>query len=148
MNFEEKTRQQNRNNPKKGRDFELRCQKILAKHLDTKFDHQAKILIGIPPKVHDFDLASADRKIICECKYYSWTVSGNSPSAKLTTIDQAVWYFSFLDDCEKIILVRKSPHPKRGETLGEYYARTKGHLLSGVQIWEIDDDDSITKLTE
>lgn len=147
MDFEEQIRQQNKNNPKKGRDFELRCQKILSNYFNMKFDHQAKIDIGNPAKSHDFDLASLDRKIVCECKYYSWTVTGKTPSAKLTTIDQAVWYFSFLDDCEKIILVRKSPHPKRGETLGAYYVRTKRHLLRDVHIWEIDDEeDTITKL--
>ena len=147
MDFEEKTRQQNSNNPKKGKDFELRCQKILSKHFDRKFDHQVKIEIGFPPKAHNFDLVSVDRKIVCECKHIRWRDNGKVPSGKIENLDQAVWYFSFLNECEKIVLVRKSPHPKRGETLAEYYIRRHGHLLRDVKIWEVDDnEDTITKL--
>lgn len=59
-------------------------------------EQEAAILIGRPPKEHKFDLANADRSIVAECKCYTWTDSGNVPSAKLMGLDEAVFYFGVL----------------------------------------------------
>lgn len=49
--------------------------------------------ISMPPKVHYVDLANEDRSIAADCKYYTWTDSGNVPGAKLTGLDEAVFRF-------------------------------------------------------
>ena len=47
----------------------------------------------IKKKGHKFDLGCSEQKVIIECKSHTWTESGNVPSAKITTWDQAMLYF-------------------------------------------------------
>jgi hypothetical protein len=75
----------NSENPKKGKDFEEKARQILGQRYKTKFRKQS-INIGNPPKPHNFDLVSDDGTIIVECKNYSWTETGNVPSAKMALI--------------------------------------------------------------
>ena len=79
-----------------GRKFQEFVQTILKEKYNTYFEQEAAIPIGRPPKEHKFDLANADRSIVAECKCYTWTDSGNVPSAKLMGLDEAVFYFGFL----------------------------------------------------
>lgn len=44
-------------------------------------------------KKHKFDLGNLENKIIVECKSHTWTVTENVPSAKITTWDQAMYFF-------------------------------------------------------
>lgn len=76
---------------------------------------------------------------VVECKCYTWTESGNVPSAKMGFTNEAAFYLSFLpDSVEKIIVMAKSTHPRRGETLAEYYFRTYRHLLGKIKVMEFD----------
>ncbi len=46
---------------------------------------------------------------------------------------------SFLPkEATKIICMVKNPHPRRGETLAEYFVRLYGHLLRNVKVFEVD----------
>ena len=72
----------NSENPHVGRKFQEFVQTILKEKYNTYFEQEAAIPIGRPPKEHKFDLANADRSIVAECKCYTWTDSGNVPSAK------------------------------------------------------------------
>jgi len=69
-------------NPEKGRSFQKLAAKILSQHFNVEFHLDYPIPIGNPPKEHRFDLVSTDHNYIGECKNYSWTKSGNVPSAK------------------------------------------------------------------
>ena len=80
----------NSENPHVGRKFQEFVQTILKEKYNTYFEQEAAIPIGRPPKEHKFDLANADRSIVAECKCYTWTDSGNVPSAKLMGLDEAV----------------------------------------------------------
>jgi len=74
-----------------------------------------------------------------ECKNYSWTETGNTPSAKIAVLNEAVLYLSHAPiDSKKIIVLRKDNNPKRKESLAEYYVRTYFHLLNEVMIMELD----------
>ena len=86
----------NSENPYVGRKFQELVQSILEKEYSTSFEQEAVVAIGKPPKGHKFDLANEDRSIVAECKCYTWTDSGNVPSAKLMGLDEAVFYFGFL----------------------------------------------------
>ena len=92
-------------------------------------------------KPHKFDFGCQDQKIIVECKSHTWTESGNIPSAKLTTWDQAMLYF-FLSprSYKKIFAVRRDLNPHTKESLAEYYIRTHFHVIPDeVEFWEADE---------
>jgi len=98
--------------------------------------------IGINEKrPHNFDLGNLTEKILVECKSHTWTEGGNVPSAKMTTWDQAMYFFHVAPKGYlKIFFVLKDYSEKRRETLAEYYIRTKSHLIpNGVEIWEFDE---------
>ena len=131
----------NHDNPKIGRTFQEEVQKWFLKNRNEKFVLEYPIHIGKPSHPHNFDVANESGTTIVECKCYAWTDSGNVPSAKLRGLNEAIFYFSFLPrETEKILVMSRAVHPKRSETLAEYYLRTNGHLLSDVKIWELNLD--------
>ena len=131
--------QGNSNNPAKGRAFQELAARVLEDHFSTPFHLDVPIAIGLPRKDHRFDLVSSDKRHIGECKNYSWTASGNVPSAKMGFCNEAAFYLSFLTgDVTRFITMRKDVHPKRQETLADYYYRTNKHLLGDVLLIEID----------
>jgi hypothetical protein len=126
-------------NAEKGRDFEGCAAQVLARHFGVRFHISYPANIGNPPKQHKFDLVSYDLKYVGECKNYSWTVSGNAPSAKIGQTNEAVFYLQHLPaEQQRFIVMRKDMHPTRLESLAEYYFRTCKHLLNDVFIVEID----------
>lgn len=134
----------NYDNPHVGRKFQEFVQTILKEKYYTYFEQEAAIPIGRPPKEHKFDLANADRSIVAECKCYTWTDSGNVPSAKLMGLDEAVFYFGFLPSgTKKLLCMKKAVFRGKHETLAEYYVRAHGHLLEDVSVIEISDDGTI-----
>jgi hypothetical protein len=131
----------NSDNMKKGRDFQKRVQLALAKACGSEFELEVKLPIGNPPKHHSFDLASADRKIVGECKAFAWTVSGNVPSAKITTLREAANYLLQLPaDTIAFIAMDRDCHPIKGHALADYFARLNGHLLGRVSLLELSSD--------
>lgn len=134
-------------NKTKGDAFRDFAKPILEKELKTELEPEQKIVIGNPMKEHAFDLANQDRSVVIECKNYTWTKAGNLPSAKISTLNEAVLYFSFLDcNVQKILCLMESKDPKRKETLARYYVNTYGHLLRDVIVYEIAEDGSLKRL--
>ena len=134
-------------NKKKGDDFRDLAMPILEKELNTTLKTEVKIFIGDPKTEHAFDLANENKSIVIECKNQTWTKAGNVPRAKISTINEAVLYFSFLDaNVRKILCLKNSVHPKRQETLAEYYVRTYGHLLRDITVYEIDENTQEIKM--
>lgn len=137
----------NSDNPRVGKAFQRRVQSVLENYFSEQFVWEPSIAIGNPSKDHKFDLSSLDQSIVVECKCYSWTDAGNVPSAKLMGLDEAIFYFSFLPkETKKILCMKKTTHPTKAETLAEYYVRVHGHLLSGVNVFEIDDEGKIKQI--
>ena len=61
------------------------------------------------------------------------------PSAKITTVNEAVFYLSFVPtEVHRFVVMRRDMRPGGGESLASYYWRTNRHLLGGVEILEID----------
>ena len=81
--------------------------------------------------------------MLVECKSHKWTESGNVPSAKVTTWDQAMFYFHVAPkQYRKIFFVLRDVHKQRKESLAEYYLRIKPHLIPAeVEIWEYNEVD-------
>ncbi len=137
----------NEDNPIIGRKFQEHVQIALAKEFHSEFYPEVAIPIGCPAKDHKFDLANADRSIVAECKCYTWTDSGNVPSAKLMGLDEAVFYFSFLPATTmKLLCMKKAVYPGKAETLAEYYVRMHGHLLKDVSVYEVSEDGAIREI--
>ena len=134
-------------NKNKGDAFRDFAKPILERELNTELEPEQKIDIGNPMIKHAFDLANQDRSVVIECKNYTWTKAGNVPSAKISTLNEAVLYFSFLDcNVQKILCLMESKDPKRTETLAEYYVNNYGHLLRDVIVYEIAEDGSLKRL--
>ena len=137
----------NSENPHVGRRFQELVQSILEKKFCTSFEQEAAVAIGKPAKDHKFDLANGDRSVVAECKCYTWTDSGNIPSAKLMGLDEAVFYFSFLPvETKKILCMKKATFKGKTESLAEYYVRAHGHLLGDVFVYEIADDGTMKEI--
>lgn len=128
----------NRDNPKIGKDFEISVRFALEKLYKMNFLEKS-IEIGNPPKPHKFDAVSDDGSIVVECKSYTWTESGNIPSAKMATLNEAVLYLSNIQkDIKKIIVLKKDCCSKRKMSLAEYYFKTHNHLLQNICVMELD----------
>lgn len=104
-------------------------------HLERNFVVQ----IGFKAKrPHKFDLGSNDPSVLIECKSYTWTSGGNTPSAKIRGMNEVMLHFSVAPESfRKILFVLRD---MRGtESLAAYYVRTQSHLLvPDVEVWEFD----------
>ena len=137
----------NSDNPKIGAAFQKQVQIWFQNYYQKNFVLEKKIAIGNPPKDHKFDIVDADDMMAIECKRFTWTETGNIPSAKIRTANEAAFYLSFLPDSyEKYIVMFKSTHPKKHETLAEYYYRTNHHLLGKIKIAEYDPENDVMKI--
>lgn len=55
--------------------------------------------------------------------------------------NEAAFYLSFLPDYfEKYIVMLRSHHSKRNESLAEYYYRTNRHLIGSTKVAEFDSE--------
>lgn len=106
----------NSQNPGIGKAFEIAVIKWFENEYKELFESNCSISIGNPPKAHRFDVVSKDRKIVAECKCYTWTETGNVPSAKMGFVNEAAFYLSFIDS-DTFIVMKKSTHQKRLEIL-------------------------------
>ena len=93
-------------------------------------------------KLHKFDLGSESPPIVVECKSYTWTETGNSPSAKIRGMNEVMLLFAASPPhYRKILFVLKHLHLRTRQSLAAHYIRTQGHLIpDDVEIWEFDLD--------
>lgn len=133
----------NSDNPIKGKEFQEQVLRWFEKHYNRTFELEKSIPIGNPPKGHKFDILDKTGAIAIECKRYTWTETGNVPSAKMGFTNEAAFYLTFLpNNYEKYIVMVKAKHPNpdRKETLAEYYYRINKHLLENIKVAEYDPD--------
>ena len=127
----------NSENPGVGAAFQKSVADRIQRDYDKGFILEKKIQIGNPPKDHKFDIVAADSSMAIECKCYTWTESGNVPSAKMGFTNEAAFYLSFLPETyDKYIVMAYSWHEKRKKTLAEYYYETYKHLLNDIKVAE------------
>lgn len=127
----------NSENPGVGAAFQRAVCDWFVNNRGGSFVLEKKIGIGEPPKDHKFDIVSEDGSIAIECKCYTWTETGNVPSAKMGFCNEAAFYLSFLPETyEKYIVMAYSWHDKRKMTLAEYYYETNRHLLRNIKVAE------------
>jgi len=130
-----------RSNVEKGKELQKRSRDALSRLLGVPFEMEVALPIGNPPKRHTFDLVSLDHRYVGETKAFTWTVSGNIPSAKITTLREAVQYLQMLPVQTKTFLViKRDLHPRNNEALADYFVRLNSHLLGPVAIFELSED--------
>ena len=130
-----------KSNTQVGRDFEKTAMQFFSTR-GLSLQENVSVDIGINgTRPHRFDLGNLIEKILVECKSHTWTEGGNVPSAKMTTWDQAMYFFYVAPKgYRKVFFVLKDYSKKKKETLAEYYIRTKSHLIpTDVEIWEFDE---------
>lgn len=129
----------NSDNPRNGTVFQKQVRDWFQKQYGCTFELEKKIPIGQPAKDHKFDIVDENDTIVVECKRYTWTETGNVPSAKMGFTNEAAFYLTLLPDrYSKYIVMLYSYHEKRKETLAEYYYRTNRHLLGSIAVAEYD----------
>ena len=127
----------NSDNPKNGVLFQSQVKNWFQKQYASEFELEKGIQIGNPAKIHKFDIVNGAKKIAIECKSYTWTKTGNIPSAKMGVTNEAAFYLSFLPDSyDKYIVMLYSYNEKKKETLAQYYYRTNGHLIGKTKVAE------------
>ena len=130
----------NKDNPIIGAEFQEQVRVWFEMQYGKPFVSEKKIAIGVYPdnkKDHKFDIVAEDESMAVECKRYTWTVTGNVPSAKMGFTNEAAFYLSLLPSSyTKFIVMLYSYNVKRNETLAEYYYRTNNHLLGATKVAE------------
>jgi hypothetical protein len=130
-----------------GRGFQETAAVVLAKVLGEPLQMEAEMRIGTPPRSHKFDLATRSRQFVVECKAYTWTQSGNIPSAKISNLREAVGYLSELPEATtRVLAVARADHPTKQETLGRYFVRLNAQILGTVVVVEIGQDGALSVL--
>jgi hypothetical protein len=123
-----------------GREFEEAAH-LFWKETGIALERNFSVSIGYSDKrPHKFDLGSAQPPILVECKSFTWTETGNSPSAKIRGMNEVMLLFSVTPpEYRKILFVLKHVHATRGISLAKHYMDTQGHLIApNVEVWEFD----------
>jgi len=130
-------------NAQAGKDFENDAQRFFKSRKGLLLVPKFKMHVGVgeQKKEHAFDLGCGNPKVIVECKSHKWTESGNTPSAKMTQWNEAMYYFAIAPKgYQKIMFVLHDFHQRKSETLAAYYLRTYFHLVpDDVEFWEYDE---------
>tara|TARA_R110002096_G_scaffold257381_1_gene450740 strand:+ start:62007 stop:62489 length:483 start_codon:yes stop_codon:yes gene_type:complete len=125
-----------------GRDFEnVALRALRSEGISLYQNHRVAVGVGGKKKDHAFDLGSGEQKVLVECKSHRWTKGNNVPSAKITTWNEAMYYFAVAPSkYRKIMFVLRDARKSTGETLAEYYVRLYSHLIpDDVELWEYDE---------
>ncbi len=126
-------------NPEKGSAFRQDAQAVLERELGLRLGAEVPLPIGEPPKDHRFDLVSEDRQWVFECKNLAWRENGGVPQAKITSMTEAAAVLQRVKHhCTRALVLNRAIHPRRIETLAEYYARLHRHQLGSVGLAEVD----------
>ena len=123
-----------------GREFEKAAQLFFSKTgISLQLGFTALVGRKIK-KLHKFDLGSEEPPILVECKSYTWTSGGNSPSAKIRGLNEVMLLFGLAPRrYRKILFVLK--HLRKDVSLAAHYIKTQGHLIGPrIEIWEFDID--------
>jgi hypothetical protein len=132
----------NSDHPYLGKVFQEAVRDWFVKEYGSGFQLEVGIPIGVnndEKKPHMFDIVNTDLKMVIECKRYTWTETGNVPSAKIRALNEAAFFmFSLKDSYTKYIVMFKANHPKKKESLAEYYFKTYHHLLGDIILAEYD----------
>lgn len=125
-----------------GREFEAYARRFYAdRGIELQPNHKLQIGTGAQKKSRAFDLECVEQKIIVECKSHRWTDGFKIPAAKLTSWNEAMYYFSLAaSDYTKAMFVLRHECEKRRITLASYYLKKlRASNSHDVEFWEYDE---------
>ena len=129
-------------NVARGQDFAVAVGRFLQS-LGLRVQPEYSVEVGIGSKAtkhHRFDFGNSE--VLVECKCYGWTETGNNPSAKISTLNEAMMYFhSTPGTYRKLLFLPKTSKSgaRNPQTFAEYYVRLHGHFVpASVEVWELD----------
>jgi len=126
-------------NAPKWRIFENNVRKILENYFKTKFP--ADGFVNINGKSKRFDFIDLKNKIVGDAKFYSFTKSGNRPSAKFSTLNEYVWLLQKLPNSwKKFIVIGKD------KSLVKKYVKEYKPWLENVAIFYSDGKSILNKI--
>src|SRR5437588_5785367 len=119
----------NSDNPRTGAAFELAVQNYFLKRgMPLTRNFVQSIGMRSETRDHKFDLGSNNPTFLVECKCHTWTSGRNSPSAKLSVWNEAMFYFAAVQSgFTKILVVKRSL--RDALSLAEHYVARYGHLI-------------------
>jgi len=139
----------NSENPGVGKKFQQLVAEKAGQFFQTTFSLEKSIPIGTPPKGHSFDCFSEEKYIVLECKAYTWTDSGNVPSAKIHILNEAVFFLRLLPNVfKKILVMKRAMRPLKTLSLAEYYYQHYHHLFHDVLLMELNEESGVLKLIQ
>ena len=113
----------------------------LELHVEPEYKVEVRVNRQVT-KMRKFDWGN--EALLVECNAYDWTAGGNDPSAKLTTVDEAMLYFLAAPKSFRkmlFILEAGKRSGRRPETLAEHYVHIHAHLIpEDVDVHELDPD--------
>jgi hypothetical protein len=124
-----------------GSDFEATAQRFFASQgVVLMRNFTAPVGASDQKKLRRFDLGSENPPILVECKSHKWTQGGNSPAAKMTVWNEAMYYFYLAPkEFRKIFFVLK--HSRRDISLASHYLANYAHMVPpGIEFWEYDEE--------
>jgi len=126
-------------NTETGRAFQEKCRVALETFIGRNLDVEVRLMTT--GRLHFFDLATAERDVVAECKAFGWTATGNVPSAKISTLREAVAYLRALPDgTTRYLIIKRSERIGKSETLAEYFVRLNEESLGPVNVLELPAD--------
>lgn len=131
-------------NKEKGDAFRQKVAEYLANQ-GMNLSSEYRVDVGLSSKYrkqHPFDLGNSE--VLIECKYYDWTEGDNNPSAKLSTLNEAMLYlYTAPTRFKKKVFVKQTLQKgkRQRETLVQYYVRQYKHFIpDDVEVWEFNDE--------
>src|SRR5260370_5649784 len=111
-----------------GREFEEAAQLFFAETGVALQPGFSVLVGGREKKSHKLDLGSETTPILVECKSYTWTSVGNSPSAKIRALNEVMLFFTAAPaHYRKILFVLK--HLRGNVSLAAHDIQTQGHFI-------------------
>jgi hypothetical protein len=128
---------------KKGAAFCELTRRAIATTLGMDVETEVSLPVGSPPRPHKFDLATPDRAYIGEAKAFTWTSGNNIPSAKISTVKEALQFLHALpQETRTFVVMRRDLRISTGEALADYFVRLHGHWLGTTTLLELAVDTS------
>ena len=131
-------------NKEKGEVFERQVGDYLKGNgIEVKTKYKIEVGIqGRRKRSHEFDWGN--ERLLVECKKYTWTKTGNNPSAKLSTANEALLYLLAAPESYQKMLFMLETHrmgKRNPETLAERYVRKNEHLFAhNLEVFELNED--------
>lgn len=120
--------------------FEANARKLAENYFNVTFPKDEYVEIN--GKKKKFDFVNFDSEIVGDAKHYSFTKSGNRPSAKFSTLNEYIWLLQKMPpNWTKFVVIGQDK-----ELVQDYYNEFEPWLKS-VLVFYSDGEDAFEKIS-